>query len=105
MLTDVVSLVAFALDQDNKLVPFREKVAERFDAWLAVQMQAGATFTDEQERWLGWMKDHIAGAMEIDADAFELPPFTEHGGIGKAYEVFGEQLQPLMDELSGALAA
>lgn len=105
MLTDLVSLVEFALDQDGELVPFHEKVDDRFNAWLEMQKQAGAGFTEEQERWLGWMKDHIAGAMAIDADAFELPPFTEHGGIGKAYEVFGEQLQPLMDELSGALAA
>jgi type I restriction enzyme R subunit len=105
MLTDLVSLVEFALDQDDELVPFHEKVDGRFKAWFEMQSQAGAAFTEEQKRWLGWMKDHIAGAMAIDADAFELPPFTEHGGVGKAYEVFGERLQPLMDELSGALAA
>ena len=105
MLTDIVSLVEFALDQDDELVPFHEKVDERFGAWLQMQIQAGAVFTDEQARWLGWMKDHIAGAMAIDASAFELPPFMEHGGIGKAYAVFGDRLQPLMDELSGALAA
>jgi type I restriction enzyme R subunit len=105
MLTDIVSLIEFALKQDDELVPFREKVDERFAAWMAMQKQGHAAFTKEQERWLGWMKDHIAGAMSIDADAFELPPFTEHGGIGKAVEVFGNRLQPLMDELSGALAA
>jgi type I restriction enzyme R subunit len=105
MLTDIVSLVEFALNQDDELVPFHEKVDERFTAWLAMQNQANATFNVEQERWLGWMKDHIAGAMEINADAFELPPFTEHGGIGKAYEVFGERLSPLMDELVEVLAA
>ncbi len=30
MLTDIVSLVRYALDQDDELVPFRDQVEERF---------------------------------------------------------------------------
>ena len=37
MLTDIVSLVGFALDQDDELVPFHDKVDERFEAWLAAE--------------------------------------------------------------------
>jgi type I restriction enzyme R subunit len=86
-------------------VPFGEKVDERFTAWLAMQEQTGSKFTSEQRRWLGWMKDYIASAAAIDADAFDLPPFTEHGGLGRAVEVFGDRLQALMADLSDALAA
>ena len=34
MLTDIVSLVRFTLQQDEELVPFRDQVEERFTAWL-----------------------------------------------------------------------
>ncbi len=33
------------------------------------------------------------------------PPFAEHGGLGKAYKLFGDELDPLLDELTEALAA
>jgi type I restriction enzyme R subunit len=105
MLTDVVSLVQFALEQENELVPFQERVEARFTAWLEMQEQAGTRFTEEQGRWLEWMKDHIAASMTIDASAFELAPFTAHGGLGRACEVFGDRLTPLMGELSNVLAA
>ena len=38
-------------------------------------------------------------------DSFEYTPFAEHGGIGKAAQVFGDRLTPLMDELTEVLAA
>ena len=37
MLTDIVSLVRYALQQEGELVPFRDQVEERFAAWLAAQ--------------------------------------------------------------------
>jgi type I restriction enzyme R subunit len=45
MLTDIVSLVRYALQQDDELVPFREQVEVRFTEWLAMQVQQGTTFT------------------------------------------------------------
>ena len=105
MLTDIVSLVRYTLDQDDELVPFREQVEERFATWLAAQEQRGVSFTKDQLQWLTWMKENIASEMGIGADSFEYTPFVEHGGIGKAAQVFGEQLSPLMDELTEALAA
>jgi type I restriction enzyme, R subunit len=104
VLTDVISLVRYALDQDDQLVPFPDRVEARFEGWLAMQEQTGTTFTEEQQRWLGWMKDHIATSMGIDSDALDLPPFTEYGGIGHAYSLFGDQLPELMQQLSQELA-
>ncbi len=40
MLTDIVSLVRYTLDQDDELVPFRDRVDERFAAWF---VDAGTT--------------------------------------------------------------
>jgi len=105
MLTDIVSLVRYTLHQDDELVPFRDQVEQRFAAWLSTQEQKGVSFTLEQMQWLTWMKENIAGEMGIVPESFEYTPFTEHGGIGKAVQVFGDRLTPLLDELSEVLAA
>ncbi len=34
MLTDIVALVRFALEQEAKLVPFHDQVEQRFEGWL-----------------------------------------------------------------------
>jgi type I restriction enzyme R subunit len=105
MLTDIVSLVRYALQQDEELVPFRDQVEERFAAWLAAQEQKGVSFTVDQLKWLGWMKENIAAELGIEPESFEYTPFAEHGGIGKAAQVFGDRLAPLMNELTEVLAA
>jgi type I restriction enzyme R subunit len=105
MLTDIVSLVRYTLHQDDELVPFRDQVEQRFAAWLTVQEQKGVSFTVEQLQWLTWMKENIATELGIAPESFEYTPFVEHGGIGKAAQVFGDRLPPLMNELSEVLAA
>ena len=39
------------------------------------------------------------------SDDFELAPFSQRGGLGKAHQLFGEQLPKLIDELNATLAA
>ena len=77
----------------------------RFAAWLETQKQKGVAFSPDQLRWLTWMKENIASELGIAPESFEYTPFVEHGGIGRAVQVFGDRLTPLMDELTEALAA
>jgi len=105
MLADIVSLVRYTLEQDHELVPFQDQVEVRFAAWLATQEQQGVTFTPDQLQWLTWMKENIASELGIEPESFEYTPFVEHGGIGKAAQVFGDRLEPLMAELTEVLAA
>jgi type I restriction enzyme, R subunit len=105
MLTDIVSLVRYTLEQDHELVPFRDQVDLRFASWLLTQEQNGVTFTDEQRQWLTWMKENIAAEMGISAESFQYTPFAEHGGIGRAVQIFEDRLTPLTNELSDVLAA
>jgi type I restriction enzyme, R subunit len=58
VLTDVVSLVRYALQQETELRPFGDRVRDRFAAWLATQEQNGRKFTDEQRQWLEMIRDH-----------------------------------------------
>ena len=105
MLTDIVSLVRFALEQEAELVPFEDGVRLRFDSWLAQQAQRGLTFTDDQLTWLGWMRDVVATDMGLSSESFEYAPFSAHGGLIRAASIFGEALQPMIDDLTAALAA
>jgi type I restriction enzyme R subunit len=105
LLTDVVSLVRFALHQDGELVPHAERVQNRFQSWLAQQQNAGRQFTNEQQRWLEMIRDHIATSLEIDMDDFDLTPFAGEGGLAKAAQVFGKELRTIVSELNEALAA
>jgi len=104
-LTDIVSLVRFALHQDDELVPFPDKVKARFGNWVAQQENKGRKFTAEQMRWLEMIRDHVATSVEITPDVFGYTPFAEQGGLGKASQLFGKDLRPLLDELNEALAA
>ena len=49
--------------------------------------------------------DHIAANLQIETEDFEYAPFAQEGGIGKGWQLFGEDLQRLLDELNGALVA
>ena len=104
ILTDLVSLIRFAIRHDE-LEPFSEHVHERFNKWINRQESAGKKFAPEQIRWLEMIRDHIVANLSIEKDDFNYVPFAQEGGIGKAYQLFGEQLWPLLDEMNEALAA
>jgi type I restriction enzyme R subunit len=102
---DLVSLVRFALEQQPVLAPFADSVTERFHEWLMDKAKAGVKFSAEQLAWLNLIRDHIATAISIEPEDLELSPFNQRGGLGKAHQLFGEQLPKLLDELNEVLAA
>jgi len=71
----------------------------------ADQTAAGVTFTPDQRRWLDAIKDHIATSLAIDRDDLDEVPFNQIGGLGRAYELFGDSLAILLEELNQKLAA
>jgi type I restriction enzyme R subunit len=105
ILTDLVSLVRFAMHQENELVPYPEKVQVNFAAWLGQQQASGRRFSKEQRKWLEMIRDHIAANLQIESEDFEYAPFAQEGGLGKGWQLFGEELNRLLDELNGALVA
>jgi type I restriction enzyme R subunit len=105
ILTDLVSLVRFAMHQDNELVPFPERVNANFKAWLGQQESGGKRFTVEQRRWLVMIQDHIAANLGIEPDDFELAPFAKEGGLGKVHQLFGAELPKVLEALNKELAA
>jgi type I restriction enzyme R subunit len=105
ILTDLVSLVRFAMQQDNELVPYPERVAANYKAWLAQQVSAGKTFTGEQLGWLEMIRDHVAANLGVTLEDFDFPPFNQQGGLGKVHQLFGTELTDVLDGLTQALVA
>jgi type I restriction enzyme R subunit len=105
VLTDLISLVRFAVHQEDELVPYPEQVVDRYEAWLQQQREAGREFSDEQLVWLESIRDHVAASLGISMDDFAFAPFGSLGGIGKATELFGDELPVLLGELTQELVA
>ncbi|MGI9026526.1 MAG: type I restriction-modification enzyme R subunit C-terminal domain-containing protein [Burkholderiaceae bacterium] len=105
ILTDLVSLVRYAMHQENELVPYPERVVANFKAWLAQQRAAGRVFTTDQLWWLEKIADHIAASLGISVEDFDYAPFSQHGGLAKVHQLFGAELPKVMDELNRELAA
>lgn len=105
LLTNIVSLIRFAVGQSDVLEPFSETVNRRFSYWLSVQQKLGREFNPEQMLWLNMVKEHIATSLTIGVDDFELPPFTQKGGAVRANDVFQSQLDEILEELNKELVA
>ena len=107
---DLVALVRFALEQQPVLAPFADSVTERFNEWLMDKAKAAAvagrkSFSAEQLAWLHLIREHIATAISIEPEDLELSPFNQRGGLGKAHQLFGNDLNGILDELNLVLVA
>ncbi|MFZ5869190.1 MAG: type I restriction-modification enzyme R subunit C-terminal domain-containing protein [Actinomycetota bacterium] len=103
--TDLVSLVRFTLGQDDELVPYVEKVRERYAGWLAQQEQAGVRFTDGQRWWLDNIAEVIAASAGVTADDLDNAPFTERGGVDGAVRDLGAEAARYLEQLNQELTA
>jgi type I restriction enzyme R subunit len=104
--TDLVSLVRFALGLDDELKPFADEVDKRFQAWIfRHNAQRGTAFTPEQTEWLRMMKGHFASSCSISRDDFDYAEMAGKGGLQKAWGLFGKELDTLMNEMNEELVA
>ncbi len=61
-------------------------------------------FNEEQMQWLRMIKDYVVNSFHIDKDDFDLNPFNAQGGLGKMWQLFGDQTDSIINELNEALA-
>lgn len=105
-LTDLISLVRFAIGIDEELRPFADVVDKRFQDWVFRHNARRATaFTPEQMEWLRLVKDHITSSCRIERDDFDYAQLAGKGGLQKAWNVFGGQLDELLAEMNEELVA
>ncbi len=96
VLTNIISLVRFAIEESDILEPFPDIEERRFREWVASQERAGRRFTPEQMRWLEMIKEHIATSLAIGKEDFENTPFHEKGGLVRFYNVFGQEAEKIL---------
>lgn len=105
-LTALVSLIRRACGIDNELKAFDKTIDENFKNWM-FQQNAGQhnRFNAEQMEWLRMIKDHVVHSYHIELDDLDYTPFDAKGGRGKMYQLFGDDMTPLIHELNEILAA
>lgn len=102
----LVSLLRRISGVDATLIDYSNKVDLNFRDWI-LKKNAGQhkRFTEEQMQWLRMIKDHITTSIHLDADDLDYTPFDAEGGKGKMWQLFGEQMDEIINELNEALAA
>ena len=105
-LTALVSLIRRACGIDNSLSAYDKTIDENFKKWIFLQ-NAGQhnRFTQEQMEWLRMIKDHVVSSYHIEMEDLDYTPFDSKGGRGKMYELFGDSMTSIIDELNEVLAA
>jgi type I restriction enzyme, R subunit len=96
--TDLISLVRYAMHTAPVLEPFEAHVHARYATWLAAKSAAGVVFTEDEKSWLSKMRDRIIASGSIDRQALNAS-----NDLGPAWRVFGERLDAVMDELNEVL--
>ncbi len=104
-LADLIAMIRFEMGYGDNLQPFAETVNYNFKQWIFRRNAGAVHFTEEQMEWLRLVKDHIAVSLSIEPEDLELSPFDHKGGLGRFYEVFGEEYQKLLDEMNIELVA
>jgi type I restriction enzyme R subunit len=102
----LVSLIRKVAGIDTALTPYDKTVDRNFQQWI-LKKNAGQhnRFTKEQMEWLQMLKEQIATSVHIDADDLDYTPFDAKGGKGKMWQLFGEDMNTIINELNEALAA
>jgi type I restriction enzyme R subunit len=73
--------------------------------WQGKLISRSFWHNEEQMEWLRMIKEHIATSFHIEVDDLDYTPFDSKGGRGKMWQLFGEAMHTLIDELNIALAA
>lgn len=102
----LVSLIRKVAGIDTALTPYDRTVDRNFQQWI-LKKNAGQhnRFTKEQMEWLQMLKEQIATSVHIEADDLDYTPFDAKGGRGKMWQLFGDNMEAIINELNEALAA
>ena len=105
-LTALVALIRRVCGMDDTLATFDDTVRRNFQNWIMKHHSGGSEkFNEAQMAWLRMIRDHVASSFHIERDDLEMSPFDGQGGLGKMVQLFGAQMDTLLDELNEVLVA
>ena len=105
-LTALIALIRRACGLDEVVSPYSETVRKNFQSWIMAHHSGGGDkFDEEQMNWLRMIRDHIISSFHMDRDDLEMSPFDAKGGMGRMHQLFGEQMDEVINDLNEVLAA
>ncbi|MCI0617428.1 restriction endonuclease subunit R, partial [bacterium] len=104
-LTALVALIRRVTGIDEKLTAFENTVNRNFQKWVFEKNAGNKQFTEAQIEWLRMMKEHVISSVHVEREDLDLAPFNAKGGIGRMHQLFGEEMDTVIDELNEVLAA
>ena len=100
-LADIISMIKHASNFEVPILNAKERVEHALTIIMGKKQ-----FTDEQQTWLAYIKEHLIANLAISEEDFEtMPVFERHGGLKAAKNVFGHDFNELINRLNEALAA
>jgi len=104
-LVALVSLVRRVTGIDKQLTPYDKTVDKNFQNWVFGKQAGSLKFSEKQMNWLRMLKEHIATSFHVQIDDLDYTPFDAEGGRGKMYQLFGDEMNHIIEEMNEALAA
>jgi len=94
-------MVKHSAREEEPLYTAEERVQHAFE-----KVTSGKQFSDEQQKWLDRIHEHMIANLSIDKEDFEVVPiFTRFGGWTPANRTFNNSLDNIIRDLNEAIAA
>jgi len=103
-LVALVSLIRRVTGIDATLTNYEATVNRNFQEWVFRKQAGVVKFSEEEMGWLRLIKDYIATSFHLDSEDLEYEPFGM-GGTIRMYDLFGDEMETIIQELNEALAA
>ncbi len=103
--TALVSLIRRITEIDPVLTSYDQTVNRNFQDWVFKKQAGTLKFSEDQMNWLRMIKDYVTTSFHLEIDDLAYYPFDVHGGSGRMYQLFGDEMNMLISELNEALAA
>ena len=105
ILTDLISPVRHTLQMEDELVPYSDRVKQRYARWLEDQQATGITFAPEQRWWLDRMAEQIGLNLSVQSDDFDYGDFFDKGGRIGAMRALRTEWMEWVEQMNASLVA
>lgn len=105
-LTALISLIRKLCGIDKNLIAFDKTIESNFNKWVFNQHTGNRNrFNQAQLDWLQLLKQHILTSYHFEKSDLDFTPFDAQGGQAKMYQLFGDEMDAIIDELNEVLVA
>jgi type I restriction enzyme, R subunit len=104
-LTALVALIRRVVGVDEVLTSYEATVNRNFQDWVFGKQAGALKFSEEQMEWLRLIKEHVMSSFCLEQGDLDFAPFDAKGGVGKMYQLFGDEMDAIIQEINEGLAA